>query len=822
MSNLSNETVNRLVFNLQKPCRYIGRELNQIKKNNPFIKMAVCYPDLYEVGMSNNGIRILYDLANSIDDVGCERVFAVPEDFEAKIRDAGIPLYTLESYTPLCELDVLGFNLAFELLHTNALQVLDLGKIPLFSRDRSEDHPIVIAGGEAVSNPLPVRDFFDAFFIGDGEEGIVDILNTVRTAKRESLSRKDTLALLSKIDGVYVPAFSDGLADSVNINDKVKAVKKRFVRSESLHNPLHPVMPNLKIAQERLVVEVTRGCRNLCNYCHSGYYELPYRCSMPETVAKQILELIGNAYYSDLTLASLSISDYKYLVPLLNSVLPVLVDKGISISLPSLRVDKRTLPIIEQISDLRKASLTFAVESACDEIRNIANKKLKTDDVLSIAEHVFRKGWKLLKLYFMIGLPGCENYDEADAMIGLLKKIHYAGGKKRDINVTISPFVPKPHTPFQYEKQMSYEYFSDIILKVKRGLPRQVAIKAHDINSSLLEGVIARGDSELNQVIYNSYMDGARLDSWKEYFNFDIWKKNLDKITGWQKYLDARDKNENLPWGFVTTGFEKITKSQTGKISLQSKTIPEKSSFEELNTIAIADSFERFKRKYEVKKRIRIKLSKQGMAKYISHLDFMQIIIRALRMIDAPVAFTQGFNKREKISMGFPLPVGIESMCELCDVELFDEIDIQSFSEKINLKLPEGISSINVSYLEDTKSLMSITSAAFFEAETGDDILYNKIIKNLELKKDFVKETEKGRKNITFEEAVIEYNIQDKSSDTGKNKILLKLRVGNENSMRIDNVLLSLAEADYEDFYKFRILKLGQFRTDNGILKNIY
>ena len=820
MNNLTDETINRLVFNLQKPCRYIGRELNQIKKNNPFIRMAVCYPDLYEVGMSNNGIRILYDIANSIDDVGCERVFAVPDDFESKIRDAGIPLYTLENYTPLCDLDVLGFNMAFELLHTNALQVLDLGQIPLFSRDRGDNHPIVVAGGEAVSNPLPVRDFYDAVFIGDGEEGIVDVLNAVRTAKRESLNRKDTLALLSKIDGVYVPAFS-GESSADGFYSKEKAVKKRFVRTESLRNPLHPVMPNLKIAQEKLVVEVTRGCKNLCNFCHSGYYELPYRYSMPESASKQILELIGNAYYSDLTLSSLSISDYRYLVPLLNSILPILVDKGISISLPSLRVDKRTLPIIEQISDLRKASLTFAVESACDEIRNIANKKLRTEDVLSIAEYVFSKGWKLLKLYFMIGLPGCENYDEAQAMIELLKKIHYTGGKKRDLNVTISPFVPKPHTPFQYEKQMSSEYFSDVILKVKRGLPRQVAIKAHDINASLLEGVIARGDSELNQVIYNSYMEGARLDSWKEHFRFDIWKKNLDKVSNWQKYLDARDKNEKLPWGFITTGFEKILKSQTNKMSIQSKIFPEKHSFEELNTTAIAHSFEHFKRKYEVKKRIRIKLSKQGMAKYVSHLDFMQVIVRALRMADAPVAFTQGFNKRERMSMGFPLPVGIESVCEFCDVDLFDDIDTRSFPEKINPKLPEGISALEVAYLDDKKSLMSITSGTYFEAEIEDGIFYDNIIKNLELKKDFVKENEKGKKNIGFNDAVLEYDIQGKISDTGKNKILLKLRVGNENSVRIDNAILSLAEAGYADFYKFRILKLKQFRTDNGDLKEI-
>jgi radical SAM family uncharacterized protein/radical SAM-linked protein len=822
MSNLSNSTVNRLVFNLQKPGRYIGRELNQIKKENPFIRMAICYPDLYEVGMSNNGIRILYDIANGIDDVSCERVFAVSDDFETKIREMSIPLYTLESYTPLCELDILGFNLAYELLHTNVLQVLDLGHIPLFSKDRGEDHPIVIAGGEAVSNPLPVRDFFDAFFIGDGEEGILDILDEVRTAKLESLNRKEKLRLLSSIEGVYIPALSPKISESnYSYNHENPAIKKRFVKSGSLYNPLKPVMPNLRITQERLVVEVTRGCKNLCNYCHSGYYELPYRHSVPDAVTKQILELVNTSYYSDLTLSSLSISDYKYLIPLLNSILPVLIDKGISISLPSLRVDKRTLPIIEQISDLRKASLTFAVESACEEIRNIANKELRTEDILSIAEHVFSKGWNLLKLYFMIGLPGCENYDEAGAMIDLLKKIHFTGGKKRDLNVTISPFVPKPHTPFEYEKQMSSEYFSDTILKVKRGLPRQIAIKAHDINASLLEGIMARGDSDLNQVIYNSYKEGARLDSWREHFKFEIWKKNLDKIQDWHQYLNAKDDNEALPWSFIKTGFEGIINSQKKKINADIKKALVKSPFDELNTSVIADSFNFFKRKYEVKKRVRIKLTKNGMAKYVSHLDFIQIIIRALRMTDVPVAFTQGFNKRERISMGFPLPVGIESMYELCDVDLFEDIEISKLPLKLSSKLPEGVSAIDAQYIESKKSLMSFTSASLFELYIDDDIFYNNTIKNLELKKDFIKETEKGNKTISFTEAVIDYNIRDMGTNSKKNKILLKLKVGNDNSVRIDNTALSLAEAVYSDFYKFRIIRLSQYRTDNGSLKEI-
>ncbi len=816
---MTDATINRLIFNLQKPARYTGCELNQIKKEDPFIRMAISYPDLYEVGMSNNGIRILYDIANRISDVSCERVFAVPDDFENKTRAMKIPLYTLETNTPLCDLDLLGFNAAYELLYTNILQILDLGQIPVFRKDRNDEHPIVIAGGESISNPLPISDFIDAFFIGDGEEGIVDILNAIRTSKLESLNRQETLELLGNIDGVYIAP--QVFKNRASINLTPKAVKKRITKGESIYNPPDPIMPNLKIAQERLVIELTRGCKNLCNFCHSGYYELPYRRMKPVTVNGQIQRLLKNAHYSDLTLSSLSISDYKYLIELLNMVLPALIEKGISISLPSLRVDKRTLPVIEQISDLRKASLTFAVESACDEIRNIANKKLNTGDILSIAEHVFGKGWKLLKLYFMIGLPGCDKYDEAGTIIELLRKIHFTGGKKRDLNVTISPFVPKPHTPFQRERQMDTEYFSETILKIKRGLPRQVSIKAHDVNASMLEGVMARGDLKLNQAIYDSYMDGARLDSWREHFKFEIWKKNLDKIGGWQNYFRARNKDEVLPWSFISTGFEKLINADRKVPDIIRKEI-QKPPFRELDTPAISEAFNRFKRKYEVKKRIRIKLSKQGKARYISHLDFIGIIIRALRITDLPVSFTQGFNKRERISMGFPLPVGIESVYELCDVDLFEDTDISTIASKLSRKLPEGIIATDAVSLTLKESIMSITSAALYNIETDDIDLYEKIIKNLQLEISFAKETGKGSKIIKFKDAVIDYNILNENAVTEKKQIVIKTALGDENSVRIDIIVLALAGARYDEFYKFRITRLCQYRKDNGELKEIF
>lgn len=835
MKKLKKDVINQLVFDLRKPARYIGCELNQIRKNNPLIKMAVSYPDLYELGMSNNGIKILYDIANKASDVSCERVFAVPEDFENKIRKMNLPLYTLETYTPLNELDFIGFNVAYELLYTNILQIIDLGQIPVYSKNRSGSHPIIIAGGESVSNPLPLIDFIDAFFIGDGEEGIIDILDIFRTSKKESLSREDTLNLLYNINGIFIPAktlfpaaqFSqENLSNGTNLptntinsgNTLLKTIKKRTVKSKGLHNPLNPVIPNMKITQERLVIEVTRGCKNLCNFCHAGYYELPYRHINPDILKTQILQLTNNPHYSEITLSSLSISDYRYLVKLLNQILPHLIDKGISISLPSLKVDKRTLPIIEQISDLRKTSLTFAVESGCNEIRNIANKKLNIDDILSIAEHVFSKGWNRLKLYFMIGLPGCEEYDEAEPIIELLRQLRNIGGKKRDLNVTISPFVPKPHTPFQWEKQMGPEYLLEMITKIRKSVPRQIAIKAHDVRASLLEGILARGDEKLNKVIYNSYLDGCRLDSWKENFHFNIWEKNLDIIPRWHEYMAAKDKIKPLPWQFISTGFERVINLQKDRINTEPCRIREKPYEDTLDKAAISHSMNKFSRKYDVKNRVRIKLSKRDFAKYISHLDFIAVIIRGLRQIEAPLSFTQGFNKREKISMGFPLPVGIESICELCDIEMYEDTNIDTLIKNLSGKFPEGIEAMNAEYLDKKDSLMKITCAADFEIDTEDRTLIDKLIYNLEHRKDFIKKIKNVEKTVPFDAAVLYYDTNEETTDTveKRKKITIRLSVGSENSVRIDDAVLTLAETEYHDFYKLRITKVRQYSEQNG------
>jgi radical SAM family uncharacterized protein/radical SAM-linked protein len=828
MARIDKKEIEQLICNLQKPGRYIGGELNQIVKEEAFLRMAVSYPDLYEVGMSNEGIRILYEVVNRMDEVACERVFAVPDDCERKLRAMKLPLYTLETYTPLNELDLIGFNISHELLYTNILQIIDLGQIPLRSLDREEGHPIVIAGGEASSNPLPMADFIDAFFIGEGEDGIMEILRILMRGKGKSLERRRILEDLSGIEGMFVPSIHLKEAES---GVDVRSIIKRVFRGEPVI-PIRPLVPNMRITHERVVVEVTRGCGNLCKFCHAGYFNLPYRSYPPELLKEKIIEIIKNTGYEELSLSSLSLSDYRYLVKLLNLLMPDLISKGISISLPSLRVDRNTLEIIEHISDLRKSTLTFAIESACEDIRRLANKRLRIDDLLSIVEYIFKNRWNSVKLYFMIGLPGCEECDEIGEIIELLKEIHRIGRslKRRvEINVTVSPFVPKPHTPFQWEKQMGMDYFEGAVRRMKISLPRSISIKNHDLGMSLLEGIFSRGDNRLSRVIVASYEDGCRLDSWKEYFKYDVWESNLNRfIPDWDRYLASRNDNRRLPWQFIESGYEKLIrfKKKHNPVDLDL----DRGLKGSLDTSSIEEALELFKRRYQRGARMRIRFSKRDWAKYVSHIEFMEIIKRSLRMIDTPVSYTQGYNKRQRIAMGYPLPLGIESVSELCDVDLYESINYEGFAEALNRTLPQGFTGEGVRYIERKEPLMAVTKAVDFLVCLAGMEHFRIMENKLQNRYPFQKRTRGGVKVVGFNDAIIDYKILNRGSQgyadlTGLDDlcsctgmVFLRLSVGDENSMRIDDVLFNLTGMDGDELYKATIIKLAQLRNEGDSL----
>lgn len=806
MTGIDRAALEMILPRVQRPGRYIGGEMHAVVREEAAFRMALSYPDLYEIGMSNNGISILYDIANRVPGVACERVFAVEADFEAALRASGIPLYTLETFTPLGALSLIGFNVGHELLATNILQILDLGGIPLLRRDRGEGCPVVIAGGAAVSNPMPLSDFIDAFFIGDGEEGIVDIITTLKEAKDRGLSRADSIRLLGSIEGVYLPGSPEGAPGS--------RARKSVYRGADLADPPRPLVPLIRIAQERAVVEVTRGCGNFCNYCHAGFFDLPYRFYDHRTVARRVFEIVRNTGYNEVTLSSLSIGDYPRLVDLVNEILPGLTEKGVSVSFPSLRVDRGTLPIIERISGVRRASLTFAVESASGAIRARARKSLFLDDLVEIVRHVRTRGWKVIKFYFMLGLPGCLEHDEAGEMVQFLAELHRAGGRGMDINVTVSPFVPKPHTPFQREPQMGSEYFDEAVARIKRGLPRSIRIKNHNIGSSIIEGVLSRGDASLGKVIHRAYREGCRFDSWDEHFRYDVWRSILEgDLPGWERGLGRRD-DPVLPWEGVTTGFEAITRRREG----EEPDYPCRDRIRrvrgEIDGERIDTAMRSFEERFTVRARIRVRFSKTGLMRFVPHNDFMEILKRALRMAEAPVAMSRGFNKRERIAAGYPVPLGVGSEAELVDIDCFAEVGGEC-ALRLNAFLPRGIRALSSRPLVEGDSIMASVGVVEYRVAPRRMEVRRAMESALSGEWEFMRRSRKGDRRVSGADA-----IHSHESD-GEGSIILRLYTGREDSLRIDDVVRSMAgleEGEVADSAA-AMVKTGQFRLNGEALE---
>lgn len=807
--------VRDLLRRVQKPGRYTGGELNAIVKEDVHLRMGISYPDLYEIGMSNNGIRILYDRVNQIDDIACERFFPVDMDFETVLREEKLPLYTLETYTPLHMLDVIGFNLSHELLYTNMLQCLDLGMVPLLADERGEDDPIVIIGGAAVSNPMPATDFADVIFIGDGEDGLVEILQSLLNSKNAGFARSERINELACIEGVMIPGMTRCEYEGIKIA-KIEGpvVRKRVYRNKAAGDPIKPIVPNIRITQERVVIEVTRGCKNFCKFCHAGYYDLPYRSASCNELPSRVMAILDNTGYNEVTLSSLSISDYRDLQELVNILLPGLTERGISISLPSLRVDVNTVPVIEEISDVRRTSLTFAVESASQRLREIAHKRVQADDIIELMEYFFARGWKVIKLYFMIGLPGCEEVDEAAETINLLRKILAVSPRNCEINVTLSPFVSKPHTPFEREKQMPPEYLNDIILRIKQGLPKKVKIKNHNVQSSILEAVLARGDSRLGSAILKAYTDGCRFDSWTEHFDYTKWEKALDQaLPRWREFVGTRSESELLPWSNIKTGFEPIIEKKKGQIiDLEPATLPEKIRKPgRLEYDSIEKARASFEKTFNFKQTLRIRFTKKDMACFIPHIDFVEIIKRALRMARFPVCFSQGFNKRERLYMGFPVPLGIESVAELCDIELYDEIDTNVI-ERLQNRLPSGILPLSYSLSTSRESIMALTRETEYLVKLSSAEMTQAIMSNLEGKISLQKKKGTQIQEIAFDDAVSWY-------EQIEGGLLIRLYTGTPSSIRIDDLVRSLLSLKNDEAMLPGIIKQCQYMYSEEGLK---
>ena len=570
-----------ILMSVEKPERYIGHEINSVYKNKDSvdIRFAMCFPDVYEIGMSHLGISILYDMFNKFDDVWCERVYSPWADLDKVMRDRNIPLFTLESQDPVKSMDFLGITIQYEMCYTNILQILDLSQIPLYSNMRTWDDPIVIGGGPCTYNPEPIADFFDMFYIGEGETKYRELLDLYKECRRKNESREEFLHKASKIGGIYVPSMldvtykEDGTIDSFipKYEDVPSTVRKEIVTNlDDTYYPDKPLVPFMKVTQDRIVLEIQRGCIRGCRFCQAGQIYRPVRERSVKFLLDKAEKMLQNTGHEEITLSSLSSSDYSHLDELLSSLIEKCNLKRVNIALPSLRIDEFSLDVMNKIQDVRKSSLTFAPEAGTQRMRDIINKGLTEEDIIKGATMAFKGGWTRVKLYFMLGLPfeTDEDIDGIGDLSNLIAATFYDTIPKEErvngkvsIVTSTSFFIPKPFTPFQWAKMCSAEEFIDKAEHCKHHIISQLNQKVikynwHEADVSMLEGVFARGDRKLSKVIENAYKKGCIFDAWTEFFDNDKWllafseeNVSLDFYT-----TRERDDNEIFPWDFIDCG----------------------------------------------------------------------------------------------------------------------------------------------------------------------------------------------------------------------------------------------------------------------------
>jgi radical SAM family uncharacterized protein len=559
LTGFSNGVYNRLL-KVQKPARYIGEEYNSIKKdwNKIKIKFLLCFPDIYEIGASNLGIIILYGLLNSMNDVLCERCFAPWQDMEKILRETNTALFSLETKHPMFEFDVIGFSLQHELNYTNVLNMLDLGRVKIWQKERRKDEPLVIAGGPVTINPEPLADIFDLILIGETENSILELLDLIR--KDGAKLREEFLKEASKIDGCYVPSIYDLRRTKFGfvVPDIKDRIKKTFVKNlDTSFYPMKPIVPYIQVVHDRLNLEIMRGCPHFCRFCQARNYYYPLRIRKKENILNIALKSYKFTGYENICFSSLSSGDYPNIVDLIDSLLQILSKKRVFLSLPSLWVKNNIFQILDRLSIGKRPGLTFAPEVATDKMKKIVNKYVDEKLLLKIINYASYHGWRRVKLYYMIGLPGLKK-DDLLAIRDYIIRIFSStrGGFK--VKLGISTFIPKPHTPFQWFGFVKDNDIKEQISLIKRRLKMPgVEISIHDFLMSKLEAIISRGDRELSKVIYSAWEKGARFDSWGENFSWQIWEKAFQSVgIDYNIYLKGYDRRIVFPWSHIDGGIE--------------------------------------------------------------------------------------------------------------------------------------------------------------------------------------------------------------------------------------------------------------------------
>ena len=589
-----NRSLERILPRVQKPARYTGGEYNAVVKDRKAVEVryALCFPDTYEIGMSNLGVRILYGVMNNLPWCWCERVFAPWGDMEAEMRAEGLSLYGLESGDPIADFDLIGFSLGYEMAYTNVLNMLDLAGLPLRSGERTELSPIVVAGGTCAFNPEPLAPFVDLFVLGEGEDVSVEIIQLYRQAREEGWGKEEFLTAAARIPGVYVPSLyevsyhGDGTVAAVTPLEGAPArVTKRIVQDfDKSYFPVKTIVPSTEIVHDRVMLEVFRGCIRGCRFCQAGYAYRPVRPRNPQRLVQQGIEACRDSGYQEMTLSSLSTSDYRALEGLCDGLLEWCEPNKVSLSLPSLRADNFSMGLMERLQHVRKSGLTFAPEAGTQRLRDVINKNLTEDEILTTCANAFSGGWNNVKLYFMLGLP-TETDEDVLGIAELVYKViltwkEHAVNKKRGLRVHVATayFVPKPHTPFQWEQQITpQEYLRRCHLLKSHFYSKSIEYDYHAPDLSQLEAVFARGDRRLGAVIEEAVKNGARLDGWDEYFDYAKWQDAFRKcgVDGDFYTVRGYGEDELLPWDTIDVGVTKKFLKLERKRAYEAKITPD-------------------------------------------------------------------------------------------------------------------------------------------------------------------------------------------------------------------------------------------------------
>ena len=720
---MSKPSVDDLLSFVEKPSRYLGSEINTIRKNLSQVKLriALAFPDLYEIGTSHFGMQILYHILNSDPDIAAERVFAPAVDMEDRLRSHDLTLFSLESREPLNHFDIIGFSLLYELNFTNIINILDLASIPFMAADRDLSHPLIIAGGPCTSNPEPIAELFDAIVVGDGEKV------TIRMARSWLLWRKDyqsdkesLLKYWSKIEGVYIPSFFEAHFDDQGFQSvtprysNYRQVQRTIVTDlDEVPFPEKPIIAFGKPVHDRLRLEVSRGCTRGCRFCQAGMIYRPLRERSPEHLMSLSAGSLSATGYEDISLLSLSTGDYGCIVPLIERLMARYASENVAVSLPSLRAGTLTPELMRLIKKVRKTGFTIAPEAGSQRLRDVINKNISEQEIIDTVQDAFNLGWQVIKLYFMIGLP-TETDDDLRALVNLVKKLRKVkgpGGRFGKINVSVATFIPKSHTPFQWARQISLAESRSKIKWIQNQLKlTRVHFKWQNPETSRLEGLWARGDRRLSHLLIAAFNKGCKFDGWSDQFRYGSWEEAIEEENIDANFFTTRERSveEPLPWDHIDNRLAKTFLKQEWENALENKLTKDcrtgmchqcgTCDFEEIELKTYSNFKEKTRGLLEavdekdvVYKKISVFYSKLNQAKYFGHLELVNIFLRALKRAKIPVKFSQGFHPKPKIAFDDPLPIGIESQQERFELMVADTIFPEALPQRLNPHLPAGL-----------------------------------------------------------------------------------------------------------------------------------